>query len=259
MTAHTGGNKKTNRKQVFVTVHRTSTRRQCRSFDTGMWMLLFVSVSLTLVCQRDIFDLHQPKMKLMKKIARPLCERRTYEYHFVQTHNFYIFPFFSFLMYILAITILPYIRVWHTHHSAHSAHDTNPMELSGWIAKSQSCFDVCHHSLVGPVSTENPLTHIELTARRQMKSICSGCRLLNENRFYIRRQSMCVTHSKHTMATNSDNDSLYTLPLCSKLFSSKIESDPIRAIPKRHFVDGPKINKNKYVIILSFVRGACVW
>lgn len=111
-----------------------------------------VSVSLA-VFQRDIHSSHARPAptenefnKTKKKMAQPLCERRTYEYHCVHTHNFR----FSFSIFIWSTFSQLQVRRIFVSDTRTTRHDENSMEVRCWVAKSQSCSDVCLHSLLGP-------------------------------------------------------------------------------------------------------------
>lgn len=219
--------------------------RQCRLFDTDMWVLLCLCRWLwaNVTTSRHMLDLHQLKMNLINILRDSrfsdfrfffffyfrgsffgsLCKRRTYKYHFVHTHNFR----FSILVQIFAITSSAYFCVWHTHHTARYKFN----ETAAPNCEFTVVFRRLPSNVGRAVSTEFPLTHIALTARRQMKSICSGSRLLNEYRFHMRRQLMC----RFRNILNSDDDSLANLfetILMQKWIWSHSEA--------AHIAEGPK-------------------
>lgn len=179
MTAIAGSNKNTNGKQVFVTVRCVysawSSSLASMSFIRYWHVSAFVSVSLTLA-QRDTQSSHaRPaptenefnknfarqqifRFFFLSRGSRSLCKRRTYEYHFVHTHNFR----FSFSVNIFAITISSYFCVWHTHHSArYKFNGIAALNCEITAVLSTSAFE----RWSGVVLTEFLLAHIALTAR----------------------------------------------------------------------------------------------
>lgn len=202
-----------------------SLRHQCRSFDTGMC----VCVSLSL-CQRDSSRhiSHVRPAPTENEFNKNLAKQQIFSYFFFsvqcwlpmraphvrisfRVHAQHFFPCFSAFSFFFFPTFsqLQVVRIFvsetRTNHARHDtilmAHGALQCEITMFYVTIRHSVEHFRREFLWPAYDKR-----HKVARRQMKSIwfgcyCSGCRLLNENRFYL-AENQCVTHSKHVNETN---------------------------------------------------------